>query len=893
MYGEMKGKLMKILLIDGHSLLYRSFYALPNLCNSVQQYTGGIYGFLHSLQKVQSQQAVDAVCVTFDSKSPTFRHLAHPEYKAGRSKQPEEMKSQFPLLKEILSAMNIPIYAEEGWEADDLLGTLSLQAEEQGWEVLILTGDKDVLQLVSTKTTVLYTSSDRSGSKIVPYTPELFVEKYGFPPLQLVDFKALVGDNSDNYKGVKGIGEKKAEVLIAEYGGIDPLYEKLQDPQETLGLTASFLSKLRLGEEDARFCHELATIRRNAPISFQATEGMGMAYDNKALYGYLKELELNKLVVLYGLAEFSKQENKDYSTACPLGYLGTMAEVEAVLEDRQSQWVLLPLEGLAGVALQRGLGENAVCYLLTEQHCSDYAQALARLFSTEGTFVVWNSKTLYTQVAQQGISPQCKFFDVELGAYLLSPDSRSYDLRDMCLQYGQISLPSLSLTVESFGILGCSPEAEEALVLWSLGLQYLGTEVGKRLAQQSLQSLYEEIELPLVPVLVTMEQAGISLDKVSLEAYDRKLLGEITVIEQCIHQETGVDFNISSPKQLGEVLFETMGFEGGKKGKTGYSTNATVLESLLEANPDSQLLRNIMTYRQLSKLQTTYSKGLLKSMGKDNKIHCHFQNTVTATGRLSCSEPNLQNIPIRTALGAELRHMFVADQGRVLVGGDYSQIELRLLAHMSGDESMISAFLSGRDFHQETASRVFSVPTEEVTSQQRRAAKAVNFGVIYGMGAFSLSQDLGVSFALAQQYIDDFFRAYPKVQAYFEEILTIGRQTTTVSTIYGRKRWISDLKHHNHNIRNNAERMAKNMPLQGTAADLMKLAMVRVGQSLQQSGTEARILLQVHDELILDCPTAQADAVSTILQQQMEAVATLSVPLTVDVRTGASWGEIH
>lgn len=885
---------MKVLLIDGHSLLYRSYFGLPTLMNSNLQSTGGVYGFLSTMTRVQAEEGVDGVVVTFDSKSPTFRHLKHEEYKAGRAKQPQELRSQFPLVKSLLTSMGIPYLAEEGWEADDLLGTLSRLGEEAGWEVVIVTGDKDVLQLISDKTTIRYSSSAPGGNRMIAYTEEYFFEKFGFAPPLLVDYKAIVGDSSDNYHGIKGLGEKKAQPLIASYGTLDKIYEKLQDPEETLGMTPAFLKKLKEGEEVAWFCRDLAEIRRNAPI--EMPDLSNQHFDEPKLFQELKQLELYKLIESFGLQGYLEEESRKFTKVPPVSYVETASQLKDLLQQAEGELCsLVSLPNFSGFGIHQGEGEDSTCYLLLEQRCQDYQQAVESLFSSPVSWVVHNSKDLYTSLGKEGIVPQNIAFDVELAGYLLSPESKSYDLEELCVQYGRFNVPKAEVFQKStaFQPLSSGVEEETALSLHASSLKLLAQWMRVKLEKLGLITLYETIEMPLVPVLVEMESAGISLDRKSLDAYEEKLRLQIASLEEKILAEAGVDFNISSPKQLGEVLFETLGFEGGKKGKTGYRTNVAVLETLLDAHPESVILKAIMEHRQLSKLHSTYAVGLKKAMDKDGKIHCTFQNTVTATGRLSCSEPNLQNIPIRTSLGAELRTMFVAEEGRVLIDADYSQIELRLLSSLAEDEAMIEAFLSGADFHQATASRVFQVPLGEVTEELRRAAKAVNFGVIYGMGPSALAADIGVTQEEAKQYIEDFFRAYPSVGEFFDQVLYEGKRTTTVSTFYGRKRWIPDLRHSNFSTRAMAERMAMNMPIQGTAADIMKLAMLAVDARLKREAVDARLLLQVHDEVIVDCVAEQGEAVARMVREEMESVAKFAVPLLVEAKYGTSWAEAH
>lgn len=886
---------MKNLVIDGNSLLNRSFYGLVSLSNSEGQATGGIFGFLTTLHKLQKEENPDAISITFDLKGPTFRHLTYPEYKAGRHKMPPELASQFPLLKEILHAMSIPCYALESWEADDLMGTISRIDDKLDWETVLVTGDKDALQLVTEKTTVILLSSGSGGSQYKYFTPSKFQEVYGFPPIHLVDLKALMGDTSDNIPGILGVGEKTAQPLVAKYLTIDNIYNALEDPDETLGLPKGMLAKVRSSQDSVRLSLDLAEIRCNAPLDFHPDQALCKEYDQETLLELLIQLDLNKFIEIYGLQQLEEAHNQGRIGELTWEEVQDLARATTLLEqwskDKENALAVLPLEGLSGFAVDYKQETS----LFLESSFPEFGTFLQSFFTAPLKLKVQQSKTFLKQLLEEGISCESIVFDLQVGAYLLSPDSKSYDLVDLSKKYYHFTPnPAEDFTSEhSFSPLSDSNLAKETWVSHCRVLGILSQIITELLEKNQLTSLYQTIELPLCAVLAEMEQEGISLDVPALKLYGENLATELKELEQDIYRQAGEAFNLQSPQQLGLILFEKMDFIPEKKTKTGYSTNIEVLEKLQEKHPESQIISQIIQHRHLSKLHATYVKGLLKVVSPGQKIHSSFQNTVTATGRLSSIEPNLQNIPIRTPRGAELRHMFVASPGNVLIDADYSQIELRLLAHIAQDQAMIDAFLSGEDFHSQTASQVFHLPLSQVTSEMRRSAKAVNFGIVYGISPFSLSQDIGVTVAEAKQYIQRYFDTYPKVKEYLEQVVVEGKKNGYVSTVYGRKRWLPELTSSNFLRRSGAERIAQNMPIQGTAADLMKLAMVSVSQGIKAEQLQAKILLQVHDELILECPQDQGEQVAALVQREMEQVADFAVPLLAETQIGRTWGEAH
>ena len=834
--------------------------------------------------------------MAFDLKAPTFRHLAYEGYKAQRKGMPEELAVQMPVLKRLLDAMNIRRYELEGWEADDLLGTMARVNGEEGGQTVVVTGDKDSLQLITDSTTVKLVSTRMGRTTTRNMTPEVFREEYGFDPIHIIDLKALMGDTSDNIPGVKGIGEKTAMALLAQYPSIDDLYAHL----DTVEVKPAARKKLVEGEADARMSYDLATIRCQAPMDFHPQDTLRQPFHNDELYQLLLELEFSKLIDKLGVRPIT-------STAA-----GEMVEetsdmtvdiIDLTDEEQRSQvlprWegadcvVVLPLPNLDGVTAFHAEGNQGWLYdVRSSRYQGDYQALLTQLFGPKVKKVAHGVKELCEKLLEEGIQGQGFVFDTQLAAYLLDPTAGSYDLPKLSMQYFKKELEEgrAYRDEEAFGALSDQVKAQTQWYEDNALIGALYETLGKQLEELGLTQLLEDMEIPLCSVLANMERRGVLVDRGALARFGEMLTGRIADTQKEIYAQAGEEFNILSPKQLGHILFEKLGLPPIKKTKTGYSTNAEVLEKLQYQHPIVSL---VLEYRQLTKLNSTYVEGLSKVIAPDGRIHTSFQNTVTATGRLSSTEPNLQNIPVRTALGAEMRTMFVSRPGWVLVDADYSQIELRLLAHMSGDEEMIQAFRDGVDIHTVTASQVFGVSPDRVTSDMRRAAKAVNFGIVYGISPFSLSQDIHVSVAQAKSYMEKYFEHYAGVRAYMDGVVEQGKRQGYVSTLYGRRRWLPELKSSNFNTRSFGERVALNMPIQGTAADIIKLAMIRVEQRLAAEGLQAQLVLQVHDELIVECPEAEADTVAKLLTQEMEGVAQLSVPLTAEAKVGRTWAEAH
>ena len=885
----------KLMVIDGNSIINRAFYGIRMLTTRDGTPTNAVYGFVNILLKLLEEEKPEGLCVTFDRKAPTFRHLAYEGYKAQRKGMPDELAAQLPILKDVLSAMNIPRYELDGWEADDLIGTIAARDTAEGWETVVVTGDKDSLQLITDTVRVKLISTRMGQTTERDMTPAAFQEEYGFAPIHMVDLKALMGDSSDNIPGVKGIGEKTALDLIRRYQSVEAIYQDLDGVEAK----PAVLKKLREGEEQARMSYDLATIRCEAPIDFAPENARRKEPDAAALYQLLLKLEFAKLIDKLGLkapqGEVSAPEDAAEAACTCETPTGPARAAELLALWREQEWVdVLALPGLNAVCVTWREEERRVrAALLRDGYLENYEEVLRELFAGEISKNAHDVKTLLSRLLERGIRGEGFVFDTALAAYLLSPTDGSYELEKLGLTYFKREYPRAQetyLAENAFTPLADGAAVEEALTSHTALIGALKEVMAPRLEELKMGELLRQVELPLCPVLADIEHTGMLVDREALAAFGRMLNDRIAQVQERIYEQAGEKFNILSPKQLGHILFDKMGLPPVKKTKTGYSTNAEVLEKLRWQAP---IVEDVLEYRQYTKLSSTYVEGLTKVIAADGRIHTSFQNTVTATGRLSSAEPNLQNIPVRTELGAELRKMFVPGAGNVLVDADYSQIELRLLAHIAGDAHMIAAFREGEDIHTITASQVFGVPPELVTRQMRSAAKAVNFGIVYGISAFSLAQDIGVTPAQAKAYMEKYFEKYAGVRAYMTDIVEQAKRDGYVSTLMGRRRWLPELKSSNFNTRSFGERVALNMPIQGTAADIIKLAMVRVHRRLKAEGLAARLVLQVHDELIVECPEAEAERVARLLTEEMEGVVSLSVPLTAEAHAGRSWAEAH
>ena len=884
---------MKLMVIDGNSLINRAFYGIRLLTTRDGTPTNAVYGFVNILLKLLGEEAPEALCVTFDRKAPTFRHLAYEGYKAQRKGMPDELAAQLPILKDVLDTMNIPRYELDGWEADDLIGTISVKDAAAGWETVIVTGDKDSLQLITESTRVKLVSTRMGQTAEKDMTPETFRAEYGFDPVHIIDLKALMGDASDNIPGVRGIGEKTALDLIRRYGSVEAIYADL----EHVEAKPAVRSKLAEGEEQARMSYDLATIRTDAPIDFTPGANVRKEPNGPALYELFLKLEFNKLIDKLGLKAPQGEApagEEAFSGACTSEVVtepGRAGELLELWRGQESVDVLV-LPDLSVTAVSWWEGEDlARAAVLTAAGLENYDETLRALMAADVKKNTHDAKTLLSHLLDRGIFGEGIVFDTALAAYLLAPTDGSYELEKLGMTWFNQEFPKAKKTYlapAAFTPLADQGEVLGALLSHTALIGALKEAMAPRLEELGMHELYYGIELPLCPVLAGMEGAGMLVDRQALAAFGEMLDGRIQADEAVIYELAGEQFNINSTQQFGRILFEKLGLPPVKKTKTGYSTSAEVLEKLRGRHP---IVEAVLDYRQLAKLKSTYVDGLMKVIAADGRIHTCFQNTVTATGRLSSTEPNLQNIPVRTELGAELRKMFVAGPGMVLVDADYSQIELRLLAHIAGDEHMIAAFRSGEDIHTVTASQVFGVPPEAVTHEMRRRAKAVNFGIVYGISDFSLSQDIGVTRAEAKEYMEKYFEKYSGVRAYMDSVVERAKADGYVSTLFGRRRWLPELKSSNFNLRSFGERVALNMPIQGTAADLIKLAMIHVSAALKEQGLEARLVLQVHDELIVECPEGEAEAVKALLTDKMEHVAELAVPLTAEAHAGRTWAQ--
>ena len=839
---------MKLMILDGNSVINRAFYGVKPLTNREGLYTNAIFGFLGILDRMEKEEQPEAVCVAFDLHGPTFRHLKYDGYKATRHGMPEELAQQMPVMKDVLRAMNIPIYECQGWEADDVIGTVGKICSNNGWECVVVTGDRDSLQLIDENVHIKLVITKAGQTTGTLYTREKFREEYGFEPKKLIDLKALMGDSSDNIPGVAGVGQKTASELLQKFGSLDGVYENLDDPS----VRPKLREKLEAGKDSAYLSYDLATIVSEAPIDFEPKDAIIQPYDRPKLYQLFQKLEFVRLIDKYGLrgAELEmpapKQEKK----------LQDLPRVDTLPEPETPCAVYTAPDGSLGVAWEQG-----VCVL------TPLEVQMGASLSWNGMICHDMKATMHT-LAEMGVPFGSFGFDTALAAYDLNPSQSDYPVSKLATNY-------LGVSVEDADAAAC------AQALWQLK-----PVLEQELKQQGMEGLYYDMELPLCPVLYRMEREGVAIDREQLSAFGEMLASRIDDCEKLIFSYSEEPFNIQSTKQLGELLFDKLGLPPVKKTKTGYSTNADVLEKLKNKHP---IIPAIMDYRMLTKLKSTYADGLMKVICDDGRIRTTFQNLVTATGRLSSTEPNLQNIPVRTDLGAEIRKMFVPREGCVLVDADYSQIELRVLAHIAGDKVMQDAFKSGMDIHTVTASQVFGVAPEQVTSLQRRHAKAVNFGIVYGISEFSLAEDIGVSRYEAKDYIDSYLNHYAGVRQYMKQVVMDARDRGYTKTLYGRKRYIPELKASNFNIRQGAERIALNTPIQGTAADLIKLAMIRVDSALGKHFPEAKLLLQVHDELIVECPEGIAPQVAQLVSREMEQVAQLEVPLTAEAKIGKSW----
>ncbi len=848
---------MRILVVDGNSIVNRAYYGIRPLTNKDGQFTHAIYGFLTMLKKLEKEENPDAVAIAFDLKAPTFRHKAYAGYKATRKGMPPELASQMAPLKELLTLLGYKLVTCEGYEADDILGTFALACENNEHECVVATGDRDSLQLVSDKTSVhLCTNRDD-----IIYTPEKIMETYGVTPKELIEIKAIQGDSSDNIPGVAGIGEKGAGALIQNYHSVAYIYDHIDE----LDIKDGVRKKLLASKENALLSRMLGEINCHAPIDTDVTKYVVAITDPAACARYMAKLELFSLIEKFGLEEAPQ-------TVAPKEEQQVLS-VEAV----DGNILLEKIKSAEAVYLQFEISDKELKSFAVAVDGMVYTCADPETFKkllTDGDNAVYTRgcKQLFAYADQNGFAVANLRFDVELAAYLLQPSEKDYSDLNLCAIH-DVALPLTENDADK-------PYA--ALAVYDKLCEKLMAEI----TANGQEKLLSEVEIPLADVLAKMENVGFAVDRQGIEDYGAMLTAEIKALEQNIYDSAGTEFNINSPKQLRKVLFEDLGLPAKKKTKSGYSTNAEVLESLRYEHP---VVDMVLNYRTLAKLNSTYCEGLLKVIAPDGRIHSNFNQTETRTGRISSTEPNLQNIPVRTELGREMRKFFCAREDWVLVDADYSQIELRVLAHIAQDENMIQAFRNGDDIHAITASQVFNMPLDMVTPIMRSRAKAVNFGIVYGIGAFSLAKDIGVTNKEAKQYIESYLAHYSGVDAYMKRIVEKARLDGYVETMFGRRRYLPELSSGKHMMRAFGERVARNMPIQGTAADIIKIAMVRVQNRLQAEGLQARLILQVHDELIVEAPQNESMQVAMLLQEEMENAVKLSVPLTAEAAVGKTW----
>ena len=910
----------KLLLIDGHSILNRAFFGLPDLTNAAGVHTNAVYGFLNIMFKIIDTEKPEYLTVAFDEHAPTFRHKMYEAYKGTRKPMAEELRQQVPMMKQLLAAMGITVISKEGLEADDLLGTMARMAEAEGLEVTIVSGDRDLLQLATEHTKISIPKTKKTGTEIENYYAADVQKRYLVTPTEFIDVKALMGDTADNIPGVPGIGEKTATAIIAQYHSIEEAHahaEELRPPRAAKNIVEFY--------EQAVLSKELATIEVHADIEYVLSSAVLDNVYTPEAYALCKEWEFKNLLSRFQI-ETPKNEVEDaftfakdadaFSAFVKKSCEASCTDIGVYVAWRQksaSEWS----EQVSAQNAPEGQLSFFAEPEMTEQSSGEYE--IYGVALSDGTSSIWlptediafvtqqlqafatYKKRLVCMTVKELIkifSPDARnrFFDYEnvydaaVAEYLIQPLKNQYVAEDLASEYLGMSVPGYAEIFGKKTLMQAIEEMPQEMCAFACYEAYICSKVAKMqcdtLQEKQMDTLYREIELPLIFTLADMELQGIAMDAPALAEYGQRLAERLTALEQKIYEEAGEEFNINSPKQLGIILFEKMEMPGAKKTKTGYSTAADVLEALA---PDYPIVADILEYRQLAKLKSTYAEGLMHCIAPDGRIHSSFQQTVTATGRISSTEPNLQNIPIRMELGKMIRKVFHPKEGFVFVDADYSQIELRVLSHMSEDENLIQAFQQGQDIHRSTASLVFHTPFDEVTELQRRNAKAVNFGIVYGISAFGLSRDLGISKKEAGKYIDDYFLAYPRMKSFLDGLVAEGKEAGAVKTMYGRIRPIPELSSSNFMQRQFGERIAMNSPIQGTAADIIKIAMVHVHDRLQKEGLQSRLLLQVHDELLIEAKQEEVEQVEQILQEEMEHAATLAVPLTIDMHTGYTW----
>ena len=875
----------KLVLIDGHSILNRAFYGVPDLSNSAGLHTNAIYGFLNIMFKILEEEKPDYLTVAFDVKAPTFRHEIYKEYKGTRKPMPEELREQVPVMKEVLKAMGIKTMEQAGLEADDILGTLAKRAEKDGMEVSLVSGDRDLLQIATDHIKIRIPKTKGGKTEIEDYYAKDVEAAYQVNPMQFIDLKALMGDTAYNIPGVPKVGEKTATQLMVQFGSLENIYAHIEEVSKK-----AIKESLIANKELADLSKVLATINVDSPVEFDYKDAEIHDFYTEEAYKMFKQLEFKNL-----LTKFEKGVSNEDITG-KFSQVSDFGEVEQIFERAASEKEEIGFFLLADEKKEKLLGmslafRDGSCHFIKAEGfvTSDYLEDKTAALAEKATMVCGDMKSCYRFLKTDDTD---RFFDIVLAAYLLNPLKNDYTIEDVANEHLGLMIPERTQLFGKMPLYQAAEEKEKEFCEYSCFLAYVSLKAApvlrKKLLETGMDKLMAEVEMPLTYVLYDMEQEGIMVRPEELKEYGETLVGRIGELEQAIHTQAGAEFNINSPKQLGEILFEKLQLPGGKKTKTGYSTAADVLEKLSEEYP---IVADILEYRGLTTLKSTYADGLSAYIDEGNRIHSSFNQTITATGRISSTEPNLQNIPMRMELGRRIRKVFVPKEGYLFTDADYSQIELRVLAHMSGDEQLIEAYQMDEDIHRITASKVFHTPFEEVTDLQRRNAKAVNFGIVYGISSFGLSQDLSITRKEAAAYIDQYFATYPGVKQFLDETVDQAKKDGYVTTMFGRRRPVPELSSSNFMQRSFGERVAMNSPIQGTAADIIKIAMIRVYKRLKEEGLSSKLILQVHDELLIETKAEEKEKVAAILEEEMKGAAKLLVSLEIDLHTGDNWYE--
>lgn len=898
----MGDNMSKLVLIDGHSILNRAFYGVPDLSNAEGLHTNAVYGFLNIMFKILEEEQPDYLAVAFDVHAPTFRHEMYEAYKGTRKAMPDELREQVPVMKEVLRAMNVVIMEQAGLEADDILGTLAKKAEKEGIAVSLVSGDRDLLQIATEQIKIRIPKTKMGRTEIEDYYAKDVLEAYQVTPTQFIELKALMGDTADNIPGVPKVGEKTATSLMVEYGSLENIYAHVEEISKK-----SIRESLIENKELADLSKVLATIKTDCDVELDYEAAKAEGYYTKEAYALFKRLEFKNMLSRFE----TEQSEDDGKVAESFKALSTLEEFLSFVKKAEAAplvglYLLQEKKQLLAVGLS--LSEEETCFYAlshkareAEAQLSLFAESVETADDTESVrnalvalsektkIATFDIKKQYDYLAQESTE---RYFDILIGAYLLNPLKNDFDLEAIASEHLQMMIPGVKELFGKETFEEAMEQHPEKCMQYACMGAYVSrkaaTVIGEKLENAEMDKLMTEMEMPLSLVLYDMEREGVKVRREELKEYGEALVSRITELENSIHEQAGVNFNINSPKQLGEVLFETMNIPGGKKTKTGYSTAADVLEKL---SADYPIVKDILEYRGLTKLKSTYADGLANYIEADERIHTNFNQTITATGRISSTEPNLQNIPMRMELGRKIRKVFVPKEDCVFMDADYSQIELRVLAHMSGDEQLIEAYRMDQDIHRITAAKVFHTPFEEVTDLQRRNAKAVNFGIVYGISSFGLSQDLSISKKEAAEYIEQYFATYPKVKEFLDRLVADAKENGYVTTMFHRRRPVPELSSSNFMQRSFGERIAMNTPIQGTAADIIKIAMIRVWKALKAAGLKSKLILQVHDELLIETVKEEEEQVKAILADNMKAAAELAVTLEVDLHTGENWYE--